>query len=223
MNYKVAIVDDHALVRSGLVKLINSFESFEVILQAENGSDFLEKLLFGELPDIAVVDLNMPIMNGYDTIQALKEKYSKIMSLALTVDLTNEALIKSERCGSRGILRKNATAKDFEFALNSLVQSGCYQTFESKRLLKDNPDLLTKSEKKVEEELRKLTPRELEFLILLTNNPDLAFKEIAPMMDISLRGLEHHKSRLFEKLEVRSKSGLINKGFELNLKNMDLK
>ena len=103
---KIAISDDHAMVREAISCFINTWEDCKVILQASNGSEFLENLTPSYLPDIAIIDINMPIMNGYNTIKALTEKYPSVKAIAYSMFSSEESLLLLLLVGARSFLHK---------------------------------------------------------------------------------------------------------------------
>ena len=111
-NIQVAIADDHSLLRSALAKLINTFEGYTVIMEADNGKDLCEKIVKNVLPDIVLLDINMPEMDGFETTQWLHKKYPHIKILTLSMLSDERSIIKIFRLGAKGYLLKNADPKN---------------------------------------------------------------------------------------------------------------
>src|ERR1044071_9559814 len=101
MKEKIALADDHVLLRNGLANLLKDLE-YEVVFESDNGVDFLEKLKMSVVPDIVLMDINMPKMDGYDTTQWLKKNYPDVKVLALSMYDDENAIIRMLKCGARG-------------------------------------------------------------------------------------------------------------------------
>jgi DNA-binding NarL/FixJ family response regulator len=126
MEHHIALVDDHQLMRAGLASIINELDHYRVSLEASNGMEFIEQLGNGQLPAIAIIDLNMPVMDGYETLAWLREHVPTIMPLALTFDAHESAMLKAVHAGVRGFLLKSAPPEVLRKALDSLVLTGYY-------------------------------------------------------------------------------------------------
>ena len=127
MPHKIALVDDHHLMRTGLVATVNSLGDYRVTLEAGNGKEFIDLLSdmpAAERPTIAIVDLNMPVMDGYATIGWLREHAPDIVPLVLTFDATDDAMVKAVRAGARGFVLKSARPAVLKTALDALVLTG---------------------------------------------------------------------------------------------------
>jgi two-component system, NarL family, invasion response regulator UvrY len=204
----VALADDHQLIRHALIELINRFEGFQVLFDAQNGKEFIEKLEAcdeNNLPDIALIDINMPIMNGYATTEYLAKHYPEINALALSVDDNEESIIKMLRCGAKGYLLKDTETVEFKQALEEMALHGFYHSdLVSSTLLKSI---------KPKNEVVKPLPhfnfqaRELEFVHFACT--ELTYKEIADKMCLSPRTIDGYRESLFEKLMVKSRVGLV--------------
>ncbi|SOE19670.1 DNA-binding response regulator, NarL/FixJ family, contains REC and HTH domains [Spirosomataceae bacterium TFI 002] len=202
---KVALVDDHQLIRNALAELINNFEGYQVIHQARDGGQFLTQLKSYEHPDIALVDINMPNMDGYETAKRLTEEYPAIKILALSVEDDEEAIIKMLRSGSKGYLLKDTPTKEFKLALDEINSKGYYHS-----------DLVTNTLLNSLKPSKNGTPvksliqyqaREEEFLHLACS--ELTYKEIADKMCVSPRTIDGYRENLFFKLDVKSRVGMV--------------
>lgn len=202
---KVALVDDHQLIRNALAELINKFDGYEVIHEARDGSQFLTQLKAYEQPDIALVDINMPNMDGYETAKRLTEEYPDIKILALSVEDDEEAIIKMLRSGSKGYLLKDTPTKEFKLALDEIKNKGYYHSdLVTNTLLNSiKPSQNGKSIKP----LIQYQAREEEFLQLACS--ELTYKEIADKMCVSPRTIDGYRENLFFKLDVKSRVGMV--------------
>lgn len=208
-KHRVALVDDHHLMRDGLAATINSYPEYEVVLQAAHGGELITALRDLEPPTIAVVDLHMPVMDGFATIAWLKEHRPEVLPLALTFDPDDDALVRAVRAGARGFLRKNARSALLKHALDSLVLTGWFQTNATQQDLIEREGLRTRQERERERILEQITPREMEFLLLVCDPEEYTYEQIADKMDITRRTLENHRVALFEKFALKSKTGLV--------------
>jgi two-component system invasion response regulator UvrY len=197
---KVAIADDHALFRKGLFEILSGFQEIEPIMEAGTGKELLEKIAAAKIkPEVCILDINMPVMNGYDTAKALREKYKKIKLLALSMYDNESNIIKMLRSGAHGYVLKDVEPDQLRNAIVSIFQDGYYHS----DLITN--DILRASKGSGEPELA-LTQKELAFLKYSCS--DLTYKEIADQMGLSHRTVEGYRDILFEKLNVRSRTGL---------------
>jgi two-component system, NarL family, invasion response regulator UvrY len=201
----VALIDDHSLIRNALKELINRFDDFEVIIDASNGQEFINKLRSSPIPDIALLDINMPVMDGFMTANYLNQYYPNIKVLALTVDNEEESIIKMLRVGAVGYLLKDSETSQLKIALNEVVNKGYYHTeLVTNTLMKSiKPNHSTAFSKPI----FMFQSREEEFLKLACT--ELTYKEIADKMNLSPRTVDGYRENLFEKLELKSRVGLV--------------
>jgi len=204
---KVALVDDHKLFRKGVAELINNFSGFQVIWEANNGLEFIQQLKTSNAPDIVLLDINMPEMDGYETAIWIKQERPQIKVLALSMYDDEDAIIKMLRYGARGYILKDAEPQELKTALHELVKKGYYYSElvtgtllhsihkEAEDINKHNPDAV------------KLNDRETEFLKLACS--ELTYKEIADKMCLAPRTIDGYREALFEKLHVKNRIGLV--------------
>jgi two-component system, NarL family, invasion response regulator UvrY len=196
----IALIDDHVLIRNALKELINRFDGFEVILEASNGQEFISRCKTP--PNIALVDINMPVMDGFETAAYIRQNLPDVKILALTVNDDDESIIKMIRAGAVGYLLKDSETTDLRMALNEVAIKGYFHN-----------DLVTNSLMKSLKPQANPKPsivfqsREEEFLKLACT--ELTYKEIAAKMCLSPRTVDGYRESLFEKLELRSRVGLV--------------
>ena len=131
MNEKVniAVVDDHKLFRSGLINLIHSLNSdYQVSLQANNGEELLELLDHTDLPDIVLLDSNMPILDGYATASILQKEYKELKVLIITMNTDEQSMIRMLKLGVRGYIGKDVEPEELNQALHHILEKGYYYT-----------------------------------------------------------------------------------------------
>ena len=200
----VALVDDHKLFRKGMVELINGFSGFSVRWEANNGRELTGLLQPGYLPDIVLLDINMPEMDGYETALWLQGHYPQVKVLALSMYDKEEAIIKMLKSGARGYILKDADPADLRAALTDLVRKGFhYSDLVSGTLMSS----INRGNEPASAGAVTLTKREVEFLKLACT--ELTYKEIADRMDVGLRAVDGYREDLFKKLGVKNRVGLV--------------
>lgn len=214
MEHDVALVDDHHLMRGGLAATVNELGGYRVLVEAGNGRELIDALKLLQqneqpLPKIAIVDLNMPVMNGYETIQWLRANMPSVLPLALTFDAADDALVKAVRAGARGFLLKNTRSAVLKTAMDSLILTGYYYTDATHAAIQEHPNMRTRKERERAEVMAQITPREMEFLLHVCSPEEPTYEEIAAAMGIHRRTLDNHRINLFEKFHIKSKTGLV--------------
>ena len=200
---QVAVVDDHTLLRNALAKLIDSFDNFSVFFEAQNGEELKEKLRKRLIPEIILLDVNMPGMNGFETAEWLFKNHPQIKILALSMFSDENTIIRMLKLGAKGYIMKTAEPEELHLALKSVMQKNFYLSdyITGKIVVGLNKNMEQPDEQVV------LTAREMEFLKLTCS--ELSYKEIAEKMFVSSRRVEDHRNALFEKLKIRSRVGLV--------------
>lgn len=202
--YKIVVVDDHLLIAKAISSIIEGFTGFEVLYEAENGKVLMDKFKVRvNIPDIVLMDISMPIMNGFETTQWLTDNYPDIQVMALSVQDDDDSLIKMIKAGAKGYLHKNVHPAELETALKTLIDKGMY--FPAWATSKVFMNISRKEEKKITGEV-KLNERETEFMSYVCT--ELTYKEIADRMNCSPRTVEGYRDALFEKLNVKTRVGL---------------
>jgi DNA-binding NarL/FixJ family response regulator len=202
-NKIIALVDDHVLLRSGLAGMLKE-SGYQVLFEADNGKEFTEKIKREPLPDIVLLDINMPVMDGYATAAWIKTNYPDIKVLALSMYDDEEAIIKMLKNGARGYILKDAHPSELKAAIESLATKGFYYSeMVTGRLVRNIMDD-TSTEKAAADGL---SDREIEFLKLAAT--ELTYKEIAEKMHLSPRTIDGYRDALFEKLNIKSRVGLV--------------
>jgi DNA-binding NarL/FixJ family response regulator len=203
-NIKVAMVDDHVLLRTALAGLINNFEDCEVIFQACNGNELIDKLKNGHIPDVVLLDLNMPVMDGMETAQWLQDNNPGIHVLMLTMYDSDLALIRLLQAGVKGFLKKDIHPDELRYALNSVIQSGFYYSHNATGKL---VNLFRKQSENANALIKNLLSNgEIDFLKMAST--ELTYKEIAQKMGLNPRAVDNLRDSLFQKLSVKSRVGL---------------
>ena len=209
----IALVDDHRIFRNSMELLIRSFGQ-TVIFDVANGFELEEAIKKHPLPDIILLDINMPIKDGYATAFWLKENYSEVKVIALSVHDDDLAIIRMLRNGAKGYLIKDCLPEELETAVEQVMTKGFYHTDIVTSHLMKSVSAMGHSNQGISN-LLKLTEREEEFIQLSCS--DLTYKEIAIEMKISIRTVDRYRDSLFEKLQVKSRSGLVTFAFKHRL------
>jgi DNA-binding NarL/FixJ family response regulator len=196
---QVALVDDHRLFRSGIASLINNFNGYKVLFEAANGEELIRRISPKFKPDIILLDINMPVMNGTLTAKWLKNKYPDIGVIVLSMLDDAEKVLEMLKLGVKGYLLKDAEPFEVEQALEKVSQGEVYYPEFVARLLVDSINHPI--------DRNKLQVREIEFLKLAST--ELTYKEIAEQMSVSVRTVDGYRDALFEKLKVKSRIGLV--------------
>jgi DNA-binding NarL/FixJ family response regulator len=199
MSIKILLADDHVLIREGIKKLLEFDGSMEVISEANDGVECLE-ILKNVKPDILLLDINMPKMNGIDVLEELKAQNIDVRVLVLTVHNEVEYLLKAIDIGSDGYILKDTGFSELKKAIKTVVDGESYIQPRlipslNSRLVKHNID---------KERIAKLTKRELEILAQIAGG--LFNKEIGNNLNISERTVKNHISSIFKKLEVSDRT-----------------
>lgn len=204
---KIVLVDDHVLLRNGLSVIIGGFDDFTILFEANHGQHFIEQLDPENLPDIVLLDVTMPVMNGFETAEWIFTHHPSIKVMVLSMLGDERTIIKMLKMGALGYMTKDTDPKELNRALNELYYKGIYFN----QLLCNN---LVHSVRNGMEEpndeyqiLINLPEREKEFLKLLAT--DLTLKEIAAKMSLSPRTIDGYRDNLFEKVKVTNRVGLV--------------
>jgi two-component system invasion response regulator UvrY len=201
----VVLVDDHVLLRNGLASLIRGFGEYEVLFEACGGKDLIRQLQNSRLPDIILLDINMPDMDGYDTACWLRRNFPEIKVLALSMYDTDSAIVRMLKNGAKGYVLKDIDAGVLKVALDSVLEKGFYYTDMVTGKLIHTISTLDDPEMRMRR-LLALNERELEFMKLVCT--EWTYKEIADRMYLSPRTIDGYRDALFEKLNVRTRVGL---------------
>ncbi len=200
MNIKIGLVDDHQLFSKSLTLLINSFKGFEVIVNARNGKDLQEKFETRiEYPDIMLVDVEMPVMNGHDTARWLKKTHPAIRLVALSMNAQEQIIIDMIKAGCCSYLLKETAPEELEHALHEVYLKNYYNSELSKTYLST---LMNN-----QEGLIHLSEHERVFLNLACT--ELTYRQIATQMNLTERTIDGYRESIFKKLHTQSRTGMV--------------
>lgn len=218
MIIRIAIAEDHELVRKGLLLLLENIHHFKVIAEASNGHELLNMLHdLPEKPHLALIDVHMPVMDGRETVKVIKERFPEIKLVALSVNTDMETIRDLIREGANAYLFKDSTPDTFKKVLIEVHEKGFYYSKEVIESLMDSRlnNKSTHESEKVNKILNGLTKREIEFIIACCS--EKTYKEIADGMGISLRTVDGYRDSIFGKLGVKSRTGIVLFAFNTGL------
>lgn len=199
-QHSIALADDHVLLRKGLAELVTNL-GYNVIFQADNGEELIEKLNSHKDPDILLLDINMPKKDGYETALWLRENRPDVKVLALSMYDDEAAIIRMLKNGARGYVLKDAEPSDLNAAIASVLTNGFhYSEMVTGKLIHSINTMQ-------ENVSTNLTDRERTFLKLAAT--EKTYKEIADEMHLSPRTIDGYRDDLFVKLNIKSRVGLV--------------
>lgn len=209
-KHTVAIVDDHSLFARSLENLINSFHEFKVVFHAKNGLHLQERLDgSAAVPEIILLDINMPVMDGFETAEWLTEHHPEIKVLALSMEDDEQTILKMLRRGVKGYLLKDIHPEILNTALNELNEKGYYH---SEKVSETLLHALTP-----DEEGRILDFKENELTFIRLACSEMTYKEIAHVMDLSPKTIDGYRQDLFKRLKIKNRVGLVIFALKKNL------
>lgn len=196
---KVALADDHTMFRRGLISILKPYRNIEVLFDAANGQELVEQIhLAEEKPAICIIDINMPEMNGYDTARYIKKHFPKIMMLALSMYDDEDNIIKMLRYGANGYLLKDSEPDTLVEALKQINEQGFYHS-----------ELITSDILHSLQDINTITLSSAEIDFLKMACTEMTYKEMANTLGVSERTVDGYRDRLFNKLNVKSRIGLV--------------
>jgi len=202
-RYRIAIADDHILVRKALTRLVNSFEGYSVFMEVDNGNELKKQIHALGLPDIVLMDINMPNGNGYETTSWLHRNYRIVKVLALSMLSDEAVIIRILKLGAKGYILKTMEPEELKEALDAVIKNDFYlpEVISGK--------IISGLQHHLDEERREIVLNEKEKLFLQLLATEMTYKEIAAKMSISARMVDQHKSTLCDRFGVKTRVGLV--------------
>ena len=210
---KVYIADDHTLFRKAMVNLLRSFERITDVKDAENGKELLTLIKY-EIPDVVIVDLQMPVMDGTETSTIILQKYPDVKIIILTMHDSNKFILHMMDLGVHAFLLKNTEPDELEKAIYAVADKDFYHNDLVVAVLRKNVN-----ERKMGQrptfQIAELTEREKEILLLICQ--ELTMKEIGQRLFLSENTVRNHRVNIMEKVGVNNIVGLIKYAYEVGV------
>lgn len=213
---KIAIADDEQLFRAGIKFLLEKVQDFEILFEAENGQELIDRIAASEeIPDIILMDLKMPVLNGVETTKVIHKEYPDLKIIALTSYGGKSFIINMIDVGASSYLLKNASPKTVIYTINEVYDKGFHYNEKVMKMIHEN--LISANGKKIRSDLDKklLSKRELEVLELICS--EYTTSEIAEKLFISPRTVDGHRNNLLLKTGSKNVAGLVIYGIQKKL------
>jgi DNA-binding NarL/FixJ family response regulator len=201
----IALVDDHNLFRKGLIKLINLGDSqnrYNILFEADNGLDLKEKMKQGPFPDIILMDIDMPDLDGFEAVDWLQRTHPDIKILVISMVESEAEILRMLRLGVKGYLSKDIEVEDMHRALEAIASNGYYYSEAATEVINQKLG----GNNKESNTPAYLSEREREFIKMVTT--EMTYKEIADKMNLSPKTIDGYREALFERLKVKSRVSL---------------
>ncbi|WP_420573196.1 response regulator [Kordia sp.] len=202
----IAIVDDHLLFREGVKAIFQDEKEMEINIEASNGQEFLDALKSMDTkPEVVLLDIRMPVLDGYETAKLLLEHYPEMKIIILTMHQEERHILRMIELGVNGYLMKNASPDEVIECIESVMEHDYYFNNKITKIMRKV--MMYKGKKRVDHMIHDLTEREIEVLELICK--EFTAKEIGEKLFISFRTVEGHRKNLLSKLNVRNTAGLV--------------
>jgi len=199
----IAVIDDHTLFRKGIVSLLAESDEINILFDASNGLEMQELINADALPEVILMDINMPKMDGYAATKWVTTTYPSIKVLALSMYDDDKPIIEMLKSGAGGYLLKESKTTDLINAIKTISAHGYFMNnLVSGKLIRSLQD-----DKPVKSNIDDLSANELKFLQFCCS--ELTYKEIAEKMNLSHHTIDNYRESLFHKLEIKSRTGLV--------------
>ena len=199
----IALADDHLLFRKGIANLLAEFSDINIVFDVSNGKELQDILPIKNQVDVILMDITMPVIDGYQATAWVKKNYPDIHILALSMFDEDLAVIGMLKAGAGGYVLKESTPAELYQAISEIKTKGIYiNEMVSGKMLRN-----VQNQDNLSNDSVRLTPREIEFIKLCVS--ELTYKEIADKMKIAARSVDNYREILFEKLEIKSRVGIV--------------
>lgn len=199
----IAIVDDHTLFRKGLVSLLNESDEVNILFDAANGLEMKQIINPDLLPQVILMDINMPQMDGYAATKWVTKTYPSVKVLALSMFDEDKPIIEMLKSGAGGYLLKESKTTELVTAIKTIAAHSYYMNnLVSGKLIKSLQDT-----NPVKNDASEISANELKFLQLSCS--EMTYKEIADKMNLSPHTIDNYREALFHKFEIKSRTGLV--------------
>ncbi|NCI50932.1 response regulator transcription factor [Sediminibacterium roseum] len=215
----LAIVDDHPAIRSGIRKILEECGDVFISMEASNGQDFLKKLAVAQAPDIAIIDINMPVMNGHELVKKLQADFPQVRPIVYSIVCGIDAMVHMFTSGASAYLNKAKDITELPTAIRAVYEKGSYlSNIQIPALVKPRqngmkPGFFGRSY---------LTPRETVVINMLAT--DLNYHQIGDRLKVGEKTIHNYRDRIYQKLGIRNRSELtlfaINNGLTYSITNI---
>lgn len=210
-SIKIALADDHTLIRKSIRNMLEQ-DDFQVICEASNGKELIERIV-SSVPDVVIMDISMPLMDGVQATHWLKNNLPEVRVLALSMMDDDTSVIRMIRAGARGYVLKDIEPRELRKAIRDIATKGYYYSeLVSGKVIQALHD---QEEMNYTDQLSKITERELEFVKLCCS--ELSYKQIAGAMNVSPRTVDGYRDAVFAKLDIKTRIGLVLFAVKLKL------
>ena len=201
---KVGVIDDQQLFRQGIISLLKEFDTLEVMLEATNGKELMDQLK-SKLPDVILLDIEMPVMSGLDVILLLKDEYPELKVIVLTMHNEEEMIMYMLEKGAGGFLPKNEDIGKVVDAIHSVYDTGYYfNSAISNAMIKE-----LVSTNKIKPKFHKVDLSEREQNVIRLICKEFTNKEIADNMFLSAKTVESHRNNILKKIGAKNTAGIV--------------
>jgi RNA polymerase sigma factor (sigma-70 family) len=211
------LVDDHALVRAGIHSLLEEVESLEVVAEAGDGRQALE-LIERLRPDVVLLDLAMPGLSGFEVLKVSRERFPEVRVIVITIHEEEEYAFHALRSGAAGYLPKTASSAELKLAIDHVMGGKKYL---SPNIVQRAAIDFSEHRGVARKTFADLTPRQREVLILIAEGHTT--KEIARMLNISVKTVESHRGQLMDRLDIHDIAGLVRYAIKFGLVSIENK
>lgn len=199
----IAIVDDHTLFRKGIVSLLSESEEIDILFDAANGIEMTQLMNSDALPEVVLMDINMPQMDGYAATKWIIKNHPGVKILALSMFDDDKPIIEMLKSGAGGYLLKESKTSDLINAIKTIAEHGYFMNnLVSGKLIRSLQD-----KSPVKNDIEQISANEKKFLQHCCS--ELTYKEIADQMHLSPHTIDNYRESLFQKFEIKSRTGLV--------------
>ena len=213
----ILVVDDHSLVREGIITMLSIYDDFKIIGDAESGEEAIEKIEY-DLPDVVLLDINMPGMNGIETAKKILSEYSDVKVIILSMDVTQDHISEAIKAGVSGYLAKDTKKELLAEAIRKVMDGEQYFGEKVSQVIFRGFYKQSKGERAASEN-KDLSKREIEVLRQIASG--LSNREIADKLFISIRTVDAHRNHIMQKLNLKSTAQLVKYAIKERIIELD--
>jgi two-component system response regulator NreC len=216
-SIRVIIADDHKLFRSGIISLLDDEPDIHIISEAENGQELIDRYPVFQ-PDIMLIDISMPIVNGVEAFKTIKKDYSDVKALFLTMYEGEEYIYYAMKIGAKGLLGKNTMKGELVYAIKTVIQGNRYfgKNYDEERLWE------------IEKKYKQILTDQLDDFVQLTGtekkileyiSKGMTSQEIADALECGKKNVDYHRSKVMQRLEIKTLPELISYAVRFSMVN----